>query len=99
MKKESFRATLLCCFLFNGIYSNTLYFVNGFFDHENLRIFFFGFLPAFFGTISGLKLKSFIPEEKFNKIAAVIVIMIGIIGIVRSMMILCTDFDIPDFGK
>ncbi|HXK44910.1 MAG TPA: sulfite exporter TauE/SafE family protein, partial [bacterium] len=90
--KDNFRATLLGCFLFNGIYANTLYFVNGLFSLSNLRISLLGLVPALAGTILGIKTKNMLTEEQFNRATLIIVIIIGIIGIIRALCLLKTCF-------
>ena len=88
LTRDVFRATLLSCFLFNGIYANILYFLNGLFNHENLKIAFIGLIPAVAGTVAGIKIKNVLTEEKFHRITLFIVILIGLIGMLRSVILL-----------
>lgn len=92
LSKDDFRANLLGCFLFNGIYANTLYFINGLFNGDNLKIAIFGFIPAVAGTIIGIRVKNFLTDRKFNQIALITVIIIGIIGVFRALFLLKSYF-------
>jgi len=88
LKKDVFRATLVGCFTFNGIISNSLYLANGLFNPLNLKIILFGFLPALAGVVLGIAVKNILPEEKFNRITVVTVVLIGVLGTVRAVSLL-----------
>lgn len=85
LNKDNFRASLLGCFLFNGIYANTLYFFNELLNVGNIKIFLFGILPALAGCFLGVKTKNYLSNENFNKIIVVVVILIGMIGMLRFL--------------
>jgi len=85
MKKNMFRATLIGCFVFNGILGNFLYFASGLFSPLNIKIALIGFLPALAGTLLGIRVKNFLPEEKFSRIAVILIILIGITGTIRAV--------------
>lgn len=87
LSKDVFRACLLTCFLFNGIYANTLYFLNGMFNSENIKIALFGFLPALTGALLGIKAKNLLSDERFDRITIIIVILIGFIGTIRAVFL------------
>lgn len=88
LKKDAFRATLIGCFIFNGLFGILLYFMNGLFHPVNLKISLLAFLPALAGTLTGIGIKNFLNEEKFRRITIFIVILIGAMGTLRAVLLL-----------
>ena len=88
LKKDVFRATLVACFIFNGVVSISLYFINGLFNPANVRISLFALLPALAGTLLGIGIKNILAEEKFRRITVITIILIGVFGTFRAASLL-----------
>lgn len=88
LRKNTFRATLVACFTFNGIISNTLYFAGGLFNTANLTIYLVGLLPALGGALLGIKVKNRLPEAVFARITMFMIVLIGLLGTCRAVVLL-----------
>ena len=84
--KETFRSTLLGTFAIVGITGNILFFANHLFNSSNIKITIYAFIPSLITTFTGLKIKNTLSEEKFKKIILYLIILIGLLGLLKTLL-------------